>query len=211
MISLDLALQFVAVSAVLALAPGPDNLFVLMQSATGGRRRGVAVTLGLCTGLLAHTGAVALGVAAIFQASATAFAVLKYVGAGYLLYLAYGAFKAGASTTADAASGRPPEQSLRTLYLRGILMNVTNPKVAIFFLAFLPQFTHADAGPVPLQIVQLGALFIATALVVFGAIACAAGGLNGWLRRSPRAVPLMNKLTGLVFAGLAAKLATAQR
>lgn len=208
MIPPETALQFVAVAAVLALVPGPDNLFVLMQSAIRGARSGLAVTLGLCTGLIVHTTAVAFGVAALFAASALAFIALKIVGAAYLLYLAYGAFRAGA-TAAPAAD--PAAGSARALYLRGVAMNITNPKVAIFFLAFLPQFVAADRGPVAWQILQLGALFMATSLLVFGAIAAISGRLSGWLRRSPRAVPAMNKIAGLVFVGLAAKLATAQR
>ncbi|WP_024891940.1 LysE family translocator [Luteimonas huabeiensis] len=208
MIPPETALQFVAVAAVLALVPGPDNLFVLMQSAIRGARSGLAVTLGLCTGLIVHTTAVAFGVAALFAASALAFTALKIVGAAYLLYLAYGAFRAGA-TAAPAAD--PAAGSARALYLRGVAMNITNPKVAIFFLAFLPQFVAADRGPVAWQMLQLGALFMATSLLVFGAIAAVSGRLSGWLRRSPRAVPAMNKIAGLVFVGLAAKLATAQR
>ncbi|MFC5771201.1 LysE family translocator [Thauera sinica] len=212
MIPLDVAVQFIVVSIALALVPGPDNLFVLLQSAIGGSRRGVAVTLGLCTGLVVHTAAVALGVAAIFQASATAFTALKILGAAYLLYLAYGAFRAGGGTPAGGGTeGAAAERSGLALYGRGVLMNLTNPKVAIFFLAFLPQFVKADAGSVTFQIAQLGMLFILSALVVFCAIACAAGSLGGWLKRSPRAIPVMNKVAGCVFVGLAARLAMAER
>lgn len=208
MLPIETALQFTLAAAVLGLVPGPDNLFVLMQSALRGARAGIAVTLGLCTGLIVHTLAVAFGVAALFAASALAFTVLKVIGAAYLLYLAWGAFRAGgASAPAATAVGDAP---LR-LYLRGVVMNITNPKVAIFFLAFLPQFVSAGAGPVWLQLVELGGLFIATSLVLFCAIAGVAGRISGWLRRSPRAIPLMNRLAGVVFIGLAAKLATAQR
>lgn len=208
MISAATALQFIVVAAVLAAVPGPDNVFVLMQSAIKGVRSGVAVTLGLCTGLIVHTTAVAFGAAAIFAASATAFTALKLIGAAYLLYLAWGAFRAKASddTVTDGTA-----ETGASLYLRGVVMNITNPKVAIFFLAFFPQFVVPGNGPVPLQIFQLGLLFIATTFVVFGGVALAAGRLSGWLRRSPRAVPLMTKVAGIVFVGLAAKLATAQR
>ena len=212
MISTDVAVQFVLVSLVLGFAPGPDNAYVLMQSAISGTRRGMAVTLGLCTGLVAHTAAVALGVAAIFQASELAFTLLKVIGAGYLLYLAYGAFKASAHAGSSLeTSEAPAEKSLRALYLRGILMNITNPKVGMFFLAFLPQFVRPESGPVPLQIVQLGVLFMLVTVVSFGLIALMAGQLSGWLRRSPRAFPIMNGLVGCVFVGMAIKLATAQR
>lgn len=203
-----IALSFVLTAAVLALVPGPDNLFVLMQSAIRGARSGVLVTLGLCTGLVAHTTAVAFGVAAVFATSAWAFNALKLVGAAYLLYLAYGAFRAGNSGSA-ATSDEPLRAS--ALYARGVVMNITNPKVAIFFLAFLPQFVVPEAGSVPLQVFQLGGLFIATTLVVFAAIAFAAGRLSRWLRGSARAIPVMNRIAGCVFVGLAARLVTAQR
>ena len=211
MLAWDVAVQFVLVSVVLALAPGPDNVFVLMQSALVGVRKGLAVTLGLCTGLIVHTTAVALGVAALVQASATAFVVLKLIGAAYLLYLAYGAFKAGDGSPSADGKTSAVAKSAFAYYARGVLMNITNPKVAIFFLAFLPQFVRPDAGTVPVQIAQLGLLFMATTLVVFGAIAAAAGSLSGWLQRSPRAVPVMNKLTACVFVALALKLVTTQR
>ncbi|MPS48704.1 LysE family translocator [Methylobacillus sp.] len=212
MVSIDTALQFIAVSAVLAVVPGPDNLFVLMQSAAGGARKGIAVTLGLCTGLVVHTAAVAFGVAAIFQASAAAFTALKILGATYLLYLAYGALTSGMDTPVAseglAGAGR---DNLTGLYRRGILMNITNPKVALFFLAFLPQFVKAGAGPAALQILQLGGLFMMTALMIFSLIAYTAGRLSHWLRRSPKAIKAMNRVAGIVFIGLAAKLAAAQR
>src|SRR4051812_14443712 len=137
MIPIDVLLLFVAASAALSVAPGPDNILVLTQSAIHGRKAGMSVTLGLCTGLLVHIAAVALGVAAIFKTSAMAFTVLKGVGAAYLLYLAWQAFRAG--KTKVATSNEKPIGG-KSLYARGILMNVTNPKVAIFFLAFLPQF-----------------------------------------------------------------------
>jgi threonine/homoserine/homoserine lactone efflux protein len=199
---------FASASALLALAPGPDNLFVLTQSAIKGRLVGIVVTLGLCTGLLVHTGAVVLGVAAIFQASALAFNLLKLAGAAYLLYLAWGAFRAGASRLDSAAA---QEISLGRFYLRGIVMNVTNPKVSLFFLAFLPQFTDPAKGSLPLQLMVLGGVFILVTILVFGAISLLAGVLGQGLRRSERAQILLNRTAGAIFAGLALKLATASR
>lgn len=199
---------FASASILLALAPGPDNLFVLTQSALKGRLVGIVVTLGLCTGLIVHTGAVALGVAAVFQASALAFNLLKFAGAAYLLYLAWGAFRAGTSELGTATSR---ETSLWRYYLRGILMNVTNPKVSIFFLAFLPQFTDPAKGCLPLQIGLLGLVFIAATLLVFGSVSLLAGVIGDWLRRSARAQRMLNKIAGTIFAALAVKLATATR
>jgi threonine/homoserine/homoserine lactone efflux protein len=203
MLPLDTLVLFFAASAALAVAPGPDNLFVLTQSALHGRLAGWLVTLGLCTGLLVHTAAVALGVAAVFQTSALAFNLLKGVGAAYLLYLAWGAWRAGASAV---PAGEAAPLSRRALYARGIVMNVTNPKVAIFFLAFLPQFADPARGAIAGQIVTLGAVFMLAALLVFGAIAWGAARLGGWLRGSPRAQVLMNRVAAGVFVGLAVRL-----
>ncbi len=208
MIPVDVVIVFLGASFALGLAPGPDNIFVLTQSALSGRLAGVVVTLGLCTGLLLHTTAVAFGVAAIFQASALAFNVLKIVGAAYLLYLAWQAFRASAS---DLSAGNNGGISLWRLYGRGIVMNVTNPKVAIFFLAFLPQFADPARGSLTLQLFLFGCLFILVTLLVFLSLASGAGMLGGWLRRSTRAQIALNRLAGVVFVGLAIRLATTER
>ena len=208
MLPLDVASLFFAASIALALAPGPDNIFVLTQSALHGRTAGILVTLGLCTGVLVHTAAVALGVAAVFKTSALAFNALKIIGAAYLLYLAWKAFTAGASDL--TADGRERNSAGR-LYARGVVMNVTNPKVAIFFLAFLPQFVDPERGSITVQIFQLGVLFIASAILIFGAVAWFAGFLGEWLRRSSRAQVIMNRVAGGVFALLALRLAIAER
>lgn len=207
-IPIDSYLTFLAASVALALAPGPDNIFVLTQSALHGCRAGLLITLGLCTGLVVHTSAVVVGVAAIFQTSAVAFTALKLAGAGYLLYLAWQAFRASASpiharSEAAVAGWR--------LYRRGIVMNVTNPKVSIFFLAFLPQFADPKRGALALQLISLGAGFIAATLIVFGSIAAAAGAIGNWLARSRRAQIVMNCVAGTIFTGLALKLAVSQR
>lgn len=205
MLPIESIFTFLMASALLSIAPGPDNLFVLTQSALYGRKSGVLVTLGLCTGLVVHTGAVALGVAAVFQTSAVAFTLLKTVGALYLAYLAWQAFR---------ATARPleaPGSNLRSngaLYRRGILMNITNPKVSIFFLAFLPQFASPENGDLAPQIFLLGGLFIVVALLIFSAIAAVAGALGGWLNKSEKAQVYLNRVAGVVFAGLALKLAT---
>ena len=205
MIPLDALATFFAASVVLGLAPGPDNIFVLTQSALYGRKKGICVTLGLCTGLIVHTAAVAFGVAAVFQASAVAFTALKIAGALYLAYLAWQAFTAPASVLEGDRSG---PVTLGRLYRRGIIMNVANPKVSIFFLAFLPQFAVPENGPVAAQIMVLGLIFILVTLLVFSGIALVAGSLGQWLNRSSRAQTILNRVAGTVFAGLAVKLAT---
>lgn len=204
----DTTLAFLTLSLLLGFTPGPDNVFVVMQSATHGRKAGLYVVLGLCTGLLVHTLAVALGLAALFAASALAFSVLKYAGAAYLLYLAWQAYRA----PMDAA-GEPVSPAVRpaVLYRRAIVMNLTNPKVVMFFLAFLPQFVDPTRGAMTGQLVGLGLLFIAATLVSFGCLTWLAGSFGRLLRSSAIAQKVMNRLAALVFAGLAVRLATSQR
>ncbi|MEQ8208024.1 MAG: LysE family translocator [Woeseia sp.] len=208
MIPIDVLGAFFVVSVLLALAPGPDNIFVLTQSALGGARAGLIVTAGLCTGLIVHTTAVALGIAVIFQTSAVAFTALKVAGALYLLYLAWQAFRAGASAL---TLKEQPALTLQQLYVRGIVMNVTNPKVSIFFLAFLSQFVSPERGSVIAQIFTLGAVFAVATVLVFGSVAIFAGSVGTVLRRSGNAQRIMNRVAGTVFAGLAIKLLVAER
>lgn len=208
MIPFDTLLIFAAASVALAAAPGPDNIFVLTQAAVHGRLAGICVTLGLLTGILVHTALVAIGVAAIFQTSALAFTTLKLVGAAYLVFLAVKAFRAGAERI---EGGAPRRLSLTKLYGVGIVMNVTNPKVAIFFLAFLPQFADPALGSVPVQIALLGIAFILCTFVVFGAVALLAGFLGGWLRATPNAQVWLNRFAGTVFLALALRLVATPR
>ena len=205
---------FFLTSLLLALSPGPDNVFVLTQSMTKGWRAGLAVTAGLCTGLLFHTAAVAFGVAASFQNSEIAFTTLKICGALYLLHLAFQSFRASPenhSLSHDELSENKnnliKRSELASLYRRGIIMNVTNPKVSIFFLAFLPQFTDSAKGSVVIQMVILGTVFLVAAAMVFSMISFVAGKLAAKFRRSEQIQKQMNKVAGIVFAGLATKLA----
>jgi threonine/homoserine/homoserine lactone efflux protein len=208
MLSAETISAFFIASVLLGIAPGPDNLFVLTQSALHGKLSGIMVVSGLCTGLLVHTGAVALGVAVIFQASALAFTMLKLAGAGYLVYLAWGVFRA---TPEKISMTGGQDNSLGVLYRRGIIMNVTNPKVSIFFLAFLPQFADPNRGPISLQMVLLGGIFIIATILVFGSAALIGGTLGDWLNRSEYAQKVMNRIAGSVYIGLALKLATVER
>jgi len=208
MLSNETFSAFFLASALLAIAPGPDNVFVLTQSALHGKLSGLVVVFGLCTGLLVHTAAVAFGVAVIFQASTLAFTLLKIIGAGYLVYLAWQVFRA---TPEQIRMQSDQQKSLGTLYRRGIIMNVTNPKVSIFFLAFLPQFADPVRGPISLQMVALGGIFITATILVFGAIALIGGALGEWLNRSECAQRVMNWTAGTIFVGLALKLVTAER
>jgi len=208
--TLQTLIAFFGVAVLLALTPGPDNLFVLVQSAQRGWRAGMCVVLGLCLGLVGHTAAVALGLAAVFAASSAAFTALKLCGAAYLAWLAWGALRAPATAGGPQAL---PEQAGGALRMvgRGVVMNLTNPKVLIFFLAFLPQFADPARGALALQIMALGLVFMVATLLVFGAIACFSGAFGALLQRSARAQRLLNRTAGLIFLGLAVRLATAQR
>lgn len=194
---------FFAASVVMGLAPGPDILFVLTQSALYGARAGFATTCGLITGLFVHITAVSLGVAALFQSSETAFNVLKFAGAAYLLYLAWLSFRSG---TSKASLQRAQFPGYGTLYRRGVIMNITNPKVTLFFLAFLPQFCAPERGSVALQVMELGLLFMLAAFLVFTAVSALGGRLAHWFNSSPRGQMLMHRVAGLVFVALAVML-----
>ncbi len=207
MLPVEIITTFFAAAILLGLVPGPDNIFVLTQSALRGKGPGLIVMLGLCTGLIVHTTAVTLGVAIIFQTSAIAFSALKLTGSGYLLYLAWQAMRAPIENLQAESGG---STNYKKLYVRGIIMNITNPKVSIFFLAFLPQFADPSRGPVALQLFLLGGLFILATLLVFGGIALLAGTLGGLLSRSDRTQKMLNRVAGIVFIGLALKLAATE-
>lgn len=211
--TLQTLIAFFGVAVVLALTPGPDNIFVLLQSAQRGWRAGMAVVVGLCAGLVVHTAAVALGLAAVFAASAVAFTVLKFCGAAYLAYLAWQALRAPVAVASEVPTGAPatPGPSLGRMVGRGMVMNLTNPKVLVFFLAFLPQFADPARGGVALQLMVLGMVFMVATLLVFGAIACFSGVFGTLLQRSARAQTALNRVAGLVFLGLAVRLATVDR
>jgi len=202
MLPLETILLFFSTSVLLALAPGPDNLFVLAQSAQHGRKAGVIVTLGLCSGVLVHTAAVTFGVAAIFHTSALAFSMLKYIGAAYLLYLAWMSFKASGA----AESGKALQKiSFRKLYLRGIIMNVTNPKVSIFFLAFLPQFVDPSGNALS-QSLFIASLHFCVGIVYLCTLAALVGKAKEFVKASGITRSL-HAMSGAVFIYLGLRLA----
>ena len=210
MLSLDTTLTFFVASVMLALVPGPDNVFVLLHSAAHGWRSGLLVVLGLCTGLLFHTAAVALGLVALMASSSFAFTALTLLGAVYLLWLAWQSWNAPVhSSDATSSLDNPMPDSIlstRQTYSRGVLMNITNPKVAIFFLAFLPPFVVANQGAVGLQILLLGGVFMVATLFTFGAIAFFAGRFGQVFQSSAIAQRSLNRLASLVFCALALRL-----
>ena len=215
MLTPDAMMAFFVAALLLSIAPGPDNIFVLTQSALFGTTAGMVTTLGLVTGLCVHTTAVALGVAAIFQTSALAFTLLKTAGAGYLLWLAWLSFRAGASTEkiaqGDGGNAGAAFPGYMALYRRGIVMNVTNPKVSLFFLAFLPQFCDPARGSVAVQVLILGALFMLATIVVFWTVAALGGRLAVWFNQSQRGQIIMQRVAGSIFVAMAAALLLSSR
>ncbi len=194
----------------LTIVPGPDNILVVTQGVARGRRAAVVTAWGMCSGITVHTLAAAAGISALFYSSAVAFRVVKYAGALYLLYLAWKMLRErDALTISVTGAGFAP--SLSALYRRGFIMNVLNPKVALFFLAFLPQFTVREAGNVPLQMALLGFVFMAQALVIFTLIGLFSGTVGVWLRQRPGAGCYLTRLAGGIFALLGLRLALMER
>ena len=201
-LSIETLIAFVTASVVLSLVPGPDNLFVMSHSALKGWRIGFYTTLGLCTGLIGHTVLVAIGVSVIFQTSAIAFNGLKIVGACYLLYLAW----LSVQNKELNLGGTDRDSTNRSYYFTGVIMNLTNPKVALFFLVFLPQFVNTSNDNVTIQIFLLGLLFILSALCVFTSIAYLASFLEDILKKSKTVNKNLNILAALIYFALAINL-----
>lgn len=194
-------LTFFGVCLALAIAPGPDNLFVLAQSLRVGVKQALMVVLGLCGGLVIQTLATMAGFAAVVAANPWLFRGIQWLGAAYLCYLAWGAWRAGQLANDSVM----PTLSMPALLARGFIMNITNPKVLIFFLMFFPTFitTEHPTLSVTIQTLILGATFILATLIVFSAIALGAG-LIAHKLRSARTQQIMNRLSALIFVALAA-------
>ena len=198
-------LEFFIAALVVAAAPGPDNLFVLAQSATYGAKAGLCLICGLCTGVVVQTCLLVAGVSALIAASPTAFFVMQCLGAAYLLYLAYKSFRVRAGTVKLNENGE--RLPLRKLYLRGVIMNLSNPKVILFLLSFIPPAVKMDSPLSPtLQMVILGAEFILATFIVFGSVALLAGAVKKFLLNSPKANRNLNWFSGAVFVLLAVAL-----
>jgi len=201
-LSTETIIAFVTASVVLSLVPGPDNIFVMSHSALRGWRIGFYITLGLCTGLIGHTVLIAIGVSVIFQTSAIAFNGLKIIGAFYLLYLAW----LSVQNKELNLGGTDKGSTNRSYYFTGVIMNLTNPKVALFFLVFLPQFVNTSNDNITLQIFLLGLLFILSALCVFTSIAYLASFLEDILKKSKTVNKNLNILAALIYFALAINL-----
>lgn len=189
---------------VLALSPGPDNIFVLIQSISNGKKYGLAVVAGLMTGCLVHTTLLAFGVSAIIKNTPSIFSFIKMFGAAYLLYLAVMVYRGGDAISIGAETKN--RKSLGALYKQGFIMNVLNPKVTIFFLAFFPGFLFSDSLSNVIQFYALGFLFIAMSSIVFGAIAVLSGQISSFLRSNKRTGFVLKWVQIIVFIGIAVYL-----
>jgi len=208
MIPLTVLPLFFVASWTLNIAPGPDMLYVIARSTGQGRRAGLVSALGITAGCLIQTSIVALGLASLLATVPLAYDLIKFVGAGYLIYLGLRMLFKRQNALLTPQIGNT---GLWRIFLQGVLTNVLNPKVALFFLAFLPQFTSPTYGSVPLQIIQLGLLFDISGTLVNIIVAVLAGSVGLWLKRQARATKILNWLTGGVFIGIGVFLALLQR
>ncbi len=204
--TLDALAAFLAVSVLITLAPGPDNLMVLGHSLGRGRAAGFGIAVGCALGCFTHTLWAALGASAMLAASPRAFLALKLLGAGYLAWLGIQALRHAAAASVDRSAQATAEPWMRHVR-RGFIANAINPKVALFFLAFLPQFANPQHGPPGTQMIALGAVFALQTTLVFGAMAFAAGSIGRALARRPGATAWLDRITGTLFLGLALRLA----
>lgn len=198
---------FLGASILLTIAPGPDNVFVVTQGITRGRKAAVLTAIGMCSGISVHTTAAALGISAVFYSSAVAFSMVKFAGAAYLLFLAW---KTVRERRDIELRGNDRQLSGFALFKRGFIMNVLNPKVALFFVAFLPQFVSPGSGNVALEMVMLGLVFMVQGMIIFTAIGLLSGAIGSYLLRKPQVSRIFSWLTAGIFATLGIRLALAR-
>ncbi|MBQ0735959.1 LysE family translocator [Aquimarina celericrescens] len=200
-INYEILYTFIIASTALAISPGPDNIYVLTQSIVNGKKYGLATVAGLMTGCFVHTTLVAFGVSAIIKQSDTLFFIIKLFGALYLIFLAYKVFRSDGALQLESRTIE--KKSLGQLFRQGFIMNVLNPKVSIFFLAFFPGFLFSKTLSNILQFYALGVLFVITGVVVFGSIAILAGTISSYLKKNSKAGIFLKWLQIIVFIGIA--------
>jgi threonine/homoserine/homoserine lactone efflux protein len=202
-------LEFVAAALVILLIPGPGVLYVVARSIDQGRRAGLVSVLGLSAGVFVHIAAAVAGISAILLASATAFGIVKTLGAGYLIYLGLRALFARRKA---AGVEEVVPRAMQRLFMDGVFVSILNPKIAVFFLAFLPQFVEPSRGPVPQQILLLGLIYVALALITDSGYALLADRVRRWLGGRIGQGPLPRYVSGSVYLGLGVSTAlTGQR
>jgi|TARA_B110000116_G_scaffold68507_1_gene59083 threonine/homoserine/homoserine lactone efflux protein len=198
---MEILISFILAVSILAISPGPDNIFVLMQSVVHGKKYGLATIIGLMTGCIVHTTFVAVGISTIIKENNTIFLVIKILGAVYLLYLAYKVITGGSeiSMSTEKIEKKTPFQ----LFKIGFIMNVLNPKVTLFFLALFPGFLFSEILPISLQFYILGALFILVSFVVFSLIAILGGTISEKIKTSKNIGVWLQWMQVFVFIGIA--------
>ncbi len=200
----ELLIAFVGATAALAISPGPDNIYVLTQSITNGRKYGLATVAGLISGCIVHTTLLAFGISAIIKQNDKIFFGIKLFGAAYLFYLAYQVFKSDARL--DLSEDGVPKKRLTQLFRQGFIMNVLNPKVTIFFLAFFPGFLFSQDMSTVVQFYVLGVLFMLVSAIVFSLIAVLASMISEYIRKNGKVGIYLKWLQIIVFVGIAAYL-----
>lgn len=198
---IEILISFVLATATLAVSPGPDNIFVLVQSIANGKKYGLATVVGLMTGCIVHTTLVAFGVSEVLKRNESLFFIIKLFGAIYLLYLAYQVYKSDAKIA--FSTDNVQQKTTFQLFKTGFWMNVLNPKVTIFFLAFFPQFLFSDSISNVLQFYVLGGLFILTSFTIFSSIALLAGNIANYTQNHKNAGVFFKWLQIIVFIGIA--------
>jgi threonine/homoserine/homoserine lactone efflux protein len=199
---------FVGISWALIIAPGPDMLYVITRGMAYGRKAGILSAIGVICGILVHTMAAAFGITLIFQTSAHAFLVVKYLGAIYLIYLGIKAWQDKGTFSLQTPTS---SMSSQALFWQGVLSNVLNPKIAIFFLAFLPQFVDKGNSHVTLQMVILGLTFASFGLCFLLVVGYSSGAIGSWLTHRPHYAQFLQRLSGSILIGLGVRLALSER
>ena len=198
---------FLGATLALNVTPGPDMLYVIARSGAEGRRAGIVSALGIAAGTLVHTALVAFGLSRLLLAVPAAYDAVRLAGAAYLIFLGVRSLGRPQRVAAPQEAA-PPPAPLRAIFRQGVVTNVLNPKVALFFLAFLPQFVDATRGSAWLQLLALGLLFNVSGTIVNLVVAVLASRAAAWSRRrSARAGAALQRLTGLIFVGLGVRLA----
>ena len=197
----ELLITFVSATTALACSPGPDNIYVLMQSITNGKKYGLATVAGLISGCIVHTTLVAFGVSAIIKENDSLYFAIKLFGALYLFYLAYKVWRSDGNILID--NNNVPKKGMKQLYQQGFIMNVLNPKVSIFFLALFPGFLFSETLSTVTQFYVLGFLFMAVSLVIFSSIAILAGTISDYIKQHQNIGQILKWLQIIVFVGIA--------
>lgn len=202
---------FLTTSLVLILVPGPDMIYVVTRGVAQGRKAGLISAAGVCTGICVHTTFAALGLSAVLARSAVAFSAVKYAGAAYLIYLGAKALLGREVLAAPEESTSVPRVGSLKLYRQGVVSNILNPKVALFFLAFLPQFVNRSGESVRIQMLLLGLAFALITQAVLTSVALFSGTIGQWMRRKPGVARTVSRITGGVLVALGLRLALPER